>query len=102
MTFRSKNIDPYVADAIEDGSPVADDVYSISEIRVVETIGANDTETGLPEHRVTFTATLETRTDENGLPTFRDERLYIGRQIRFDLGTTIVDGVVIDMEPVQG
>jgi len=91
-------VPPYVADAIEDGSPVADDVNAISDVRVVETTVLNSTDAGtVTGYRVRFTATLLTQSDENGLAVFRDDRLYVGQQVRLDLGTTIVDGVVVAM-----
>ena len=91
-------VPPYVADAIEDGSPIAEDVTAVSDVRVVEKTVVNDTDAGTAtRYRVRFTATLVTQSDENGLPTFRDERLYVGQQVRLDLGTTIIDGVVVEM-----
>ncbi len=89
---------PYVADAIEDGSAVAEDVNSVTDVRVVEKTVVNDTDAGtVTRYRVRFTATLVTQPDENGLPQFREERLYVGQQVRLDLGTTIIDGVVVSM-----
>lgn len=89
---------PYVADAIRDGSPVLDDISSVGDVHVVDTIEVNDTQTGREtRYRVRFTATLVTQSDDNGLPEFRGERLYVGQTVRLDLGTTVVDGVVVDI-----
>jgi hypothetical protein len=91
-------VPPYVADAIEDGSPIAEDVTGVSDVRVIEKITLNGTDAGTAtRYRVRFTTTLVTQPDENGLPQFRDERLYVGQQVRLDLGTTIIDGVVVEM-----
>lgn len=94
-------VQPYVADAIEDGVPVVEDVSSVSDTRVVERVereAVNGTQAGnRTQYRVRFTATLDTQSDENGLPEFRGERLYVGQTVRLDLGSTIVDGVVVEV-----
>lgn len=88
----------YVADAIEDGSPVAEDVTSVDDVRVVERLEANGTQTkARTQYRVRFTTTFVTQSNEKGLPEFRGKRLYIGRTVRLDLGVTIVDGVVVEI-----
>lgn len=91
-------VPPYVADAIEDGSPVAEDVSSVEDVRVVERLEANGTQMETKtQYRVRFTTTLVTQSNEKGLPEFRGDRLYIGQTVRLDLGVTIVDGVVVEI-----
>lgn len=92
------DVAPYVADAIKEGSPVAEDVSSVSDVRIVEktTINGTDADSEMG-YRVRFTVTLDTESDERGLPEFRDGRLYVGQDVRLDLGTTIVEGDVVEM-----
>ena len=78
----------YVIDAIEEGSVETSEVVAV-ENRTVRPGGGNDT--------LRLTVTLAVTENADGLATFAEERLYIGRQVRLDLRTTIVSGTVIEM-----
>jgi len=77
----------YVADAIKEG-PV-----ETSEVVAVESVTRN----GESDSRLRLTVTLAVTENADGLPTFADERLYVGRRLQLDLSTTIVGGTVIEM-----
>lgn len=91
---------PYVADAITTGPAPADDVYAVQDVTVTEHVQANRTRTNGPDtlRRLELVVTLGTETRDDGLLYFRDDRLYVGRTLTLDLGTTIVDGIVIELE----
>ncbi|MEF8886408.1 MAG: DUF4330 family protein [Haloarculaceae archaeon] len=77
----------YVVDAIEEGPVETSAVVAIENKTVVS--GGSD--------RLRLTVTLAVTENADGLPTFAEERLYVGRQLQLDLGTTIVSGTVIEM-----
>jgi hypothetical protein len=77
----------YVVDAIQEGPVGTSEVVAVENKTVVS--GGND--------RLRLTVTLAVTENADGLPTFAEERLYVGRQLRLDLGTTIVSGTVIEM-----
>lgn len=78
----------YVIDAIREGSVETSEVVAVENKTV---ISANGNET------LRLTVTLAATENADGLATFAGERLYVGRQVRLDLRTTIVDGTVIEM-----
>jgi len=78
----------YVVDAIEEGSVGTSEVVAVENKTVIPGEG-ND--------RLRLTVTLAVTENADGLPSFAEERLYVGRQVQLDLRTTIVSGTVIDM-----
>ncbi|WP_159904884.1 DUF4330 family protein [Salinirussus salinus] len=78
----------YVIDAIEEGSVETSDIVAV-ENKAIASGGGND--------RLRLTVTLAVTENADGLPTFAEDRLYVGRQVQLDLGTTIVSGTVIEM-----
>ena len=78
----------YVVDAIEEGSVGTSEVVAVENKTAIGDDG-ND--------RLRLTVTLAVTKNADGLPTFAEERLYVGRQIQLDLSTTIVSGTVIEM-----
>jgi hypothetical protein len=77
----------YVVDAIAEGPVETSAVVAVENKTVVS--GSNG--------RLRLTVTLAVTENADGLPTFAEERLYVGRQLQLDLGTTIVSGTVIEM-----
>jgi hypothetical protein len=77
----------YVADAIEPGPVETGDIVAVEN---ATRYGGNDT-------RLRLTVTLTVTENADGLPSFAGERLYVGRQLQLDLGTTIVSGTVVEM-----
>lgn len=78
----------YVIDAVTEGPVKTSEVVAV-ENKTVLPGGGND--------RLRLTVTLAVTENADRLPTFAEERLYIGRQVQLDLGTTIVSGTVIEM-----
>ncbi|MFC7135289.1 MULTISPECIES: DUF4330 domain-containing protein [Salinibaculum] len=89
IVFQTTDQPAYVADAIQEGAVGTSNVIAIENKSVVES-----TENGT-DLRLTVNLTVSETGD--GLPTFGGERLYIGRQLQLDFGTTIVQGTVVDM-----
>ena len=111
----------YVVDAIEAGPVGTANVVSVDEVTVersTETVYrvqggrlelVNDSRdlyrvrngslgrVEQPTTTLRLTATLTVEETDDGLPTFGDGRLYVGREVRLDLGRTIVQGTVVDM-----
>jgi len=111
----------YVVEAIEEGAVGTAGVAAVEELRVersMETVYrvrggtlepvANSSDryrvangslerVERPRTTLRLTVTLVVEETEDGLPVFGGERLYVGRNVRLDLGSTIVDGTVVDM-----
>ncbi len=75
----------HVIDALEEGEVPTQDVVTVDAI---ETANGDN---------LTLTVTLAVEENEEGLPVFARERLYVDRQLRLDLGDVIVEGVVIEI-----
>ncbi len=78
----------YVIDVIQEGSVETSEVVAVENKTVISADG-NDT--------LRLTVTLAATENADGLATFAEERLYVGRQVRLDLRTTIVNGTIIEM-----
>ena len=91
ITFRTTPAPDYVIDAITLGRVPTDDIAVINS-KTVTTVSD-----GLV---ATLALKLKVPISDNG-PVFRDQRLYVGRSLRLDFETTIVDGTVIDMQPIE-
>ena len=90
---------PYVADAIDAGPVPMDSVRSVSNVtitdRSVQVMVANRSTN---HHMVAMTVRLDTTVQSDGLLYYENQRLYIGVDLKLDLGETIIDAVVTDFE----
>ncbi len=83
----------YVADAISEGTVSASpDIVAVREKTAAPENGSQNL------YRVELTAEVVVTEDENGQFVYRDERLYVGRTLRLDLGETIVNATVTDIQ----
>lgn len=80
----------YVIDAVEEGQVATSDIVAVNQKTVTQ---INDN-----KQRLRLTVRLEVEENRDGLPTFRGDRLYVGRELTLDLGETIVKGTVVDMQ----
>jgi hypothetical protein len=83
----------YVAEEIETGS--------VSSAEVVSVDGTTEVESKENSVRLQITTTVKVDQSADGLPQYRDERLYVGRTIQIDLGRTIIEGTVVRMAPLS-
>lgn len=90
---------PYVVDALSEGRTPADDVRAVENVAVGDRLELNGTDRYGSEayYRVSLRVELATETGDDGLVRFRGERLYVGRELQLDLGSTIVDVVVVEV-----
>lgn len=84
----------YVVNAIPEGRVSTDTIVAVENKSIQK--GPNETYVVLLRVRIVITQ------NDDGFPMFKNERLYIGRKMQLDFGTTIVDGVVVRMGPIQG
>ncbi|MDY6777818.1 MAG: hypothetical protein SVU32_04070 [Candidatus Nanohaloarchaea archaeon] len=49
------------------------------------------------QSRVRLTVTLPVSENDDGLPLYKNDRLYVGRNVTLDLRTTIVSGTVTEI-----
>lgn len=92
VTVRTTPQTDYVVRAIPEGTVATQDVVRVVDTSVHQ---RNDS-----RFIMDITVTLRVTLDGN-VPMYRDERVYVGRQLSLDLGTTIVDGTIIDVQPVE-
>ncbi|WP_436935217.1 DUF4330 domain-containing protein [Halovenus marina] len=85
----------YIIDAIEEGSVEKEAIVAVKNKTVIP---AKRTDIPLNcTDQVRLTVALTVSETADGLPMFKGERLYIGRQVRLDLWTTIVNGTVVTL-----
>lgn len=89
----------YVVDAINASEHPADDVAGVRHVDVRERYRTNVSTPGYErtEYRIRLAVDLETAGDAE-VPTFRGQRLYVGREVTLDLGTTVVTGDVVRVD----
>lgn len=92
VTFRTTPQPEYVVDAIPTGAVPTDEIVAVNEKSVTTNNDSLSVATVQVELRVTL---------EGNFTRFGGDRLYIGRSLRLDFGRTIVDGDIIDMEPID-
>lgn len=92
VTIRTTPQPDYVIDAIPEGTVATQDVVRIVDTSIHERNDSQD----IAIIEVTLRVTLV-----GNVPMYRDERVYVGRQLSLDLSTTIVDGTIIDVLPVE-
>lgn len=86
------DVPEHVVDSLEEGPAEPSAVESIDDIR---TNADNESAVDLE-----LTVTLVVTEDQDGLPQFADERLYVDRSLELDLGPTILEVTVTDIEAV--
>lgn len=87
----------FVIDAIEPG-PVADDgVVRVIAVDPKSSIEVNATGNLYEPVAADVEVLLEVHTDDEGAARYEGSRLYVGLEVRLDLGTTIVQGKVIEV-----
>lgn len=92
-------VPPYVADALAEASPGSADIHSV-ETQSSERIQLNGTDEYGSDvrYRLRMVVQVDAQERGDGLLYFRDERLYVGREVELDFGTTIVEGVVVEVK----
>lgn len=98
IVFQTDAYPDFVTDAIEEGENGNDEVVAILDKSVTD-LPDNESQTGVNLTRARLRAEVVVETSPDGLPTFDGERLYVGREMQLDLRSTIVDGLVVDIEP---
>lgn len=78
----------YIIDTIDEGPVETEAVVAVRNKTVIPATNSA---------RVRLTVTLAVSETPEGLPMFKGERLYVGRQVRLDLRTTIVNGTVVEL-----
>jgi hypothetical protein len=101
ITIEMKSIvSPAVLSALEDTDAAPEfGVTKVRNVRVEQTLDMNSSNyVNYAETRnlITFELSLKI-TAEDGLPHYRGSRVYIGKQLKIDLGRTLVNGSVIDI-----
>lgn len=98
IDFQTDSYPAFVIDAIAEGENANDDVVAVLDKSVTD-LPDNESQTGLNLTRARLRVEVVVETSRDGLPTFDGERLYVGRELQLDLRSTIVDGIVVDIEP---
>jgi hypothetical protein len=93
VVFETGTQPDYVVNSVTEGQ------VPTSEVVAVENKRLRPPEGNATGSRLRLTVTLVVEENGDGLPTFAGERLYVGRDLQLDLGTTIVSGTVVDMRP---
>ena len=83
----------YVIDALEEGSVAAISVDTIDNIETEQT--------RTHAYALVLTVTLYVEEDDNGLPIYEDDRLYVDRTLTLDLDDVVLGGTVIAMEDLE-
>lgn len=92
VTFRTTPQPDYVMEAIPRGIVPTQDVVLV--------VGTSIHEQNDSRYVIDITVILRVTLNDN-FPMYRGERVYVGRPLSLDLGTTIVDGTIIDLQPVE-
>lgn len=87
----------FVIDAIETGPVPDEDVVRVESVRFRPEIDVNATDEIHDPAVADVQVVVRVTIDEEGLASFRGSRLYVGREVELDLGTTVVDGKVVDV-----
>lgn len=85
----------FVIDAIEPGAVPDEDVVRVESIELRPAIDVNGTGELLDPAVADVSIVVRTTTDDLGASRFRGSRLYVGREVQLDLGTTVVEGKVV-------
>lgn len=88
IVFESTQQPEYVIDAVEEGPVPTNEIEAVESKTVI-----ND------GSRLRLQVRVNVDTTGDGLPRFKGERIYIGRQMELDLGSTIVNGTVVELRP---
>lgn len=92
VTFVTTNQPEFVVEHITTGPVPTADAVAVTSVETTVNTGGNTT-----SYTATFRAEIPVRTTSNGLLTYNDQRLFVGRELRLDLGATIVKATVIDL-----
>lgn len=92
ISFKSDPVPDFVVDSIQEGPVPTEDVIAVKNKSV-----SRENESFV----VHLKLKIPVSTADSGLPMYRGERLYIGKRMSVDLGSTIIEGVVVEMQPIQ-
>lgn len=95
IAFQTDAYPDFVIDAIEEGENGNDEIVTVLEKSVTD-LSANQSQPGVNMTRARIRVEVVVGTTPDGLPTFDGKPLYIGRELRLDFRTTIVEGLVVD------
>lgn len=88
--------EPFVVEAVSVGPVPYGNVRQVESVRVRKRVVTENRSQELLVVDVVVVADAEM--DEEGRLYLQDERLYVGRELRLDLGETIVDATVVAVE----
>lgn len=86
----------FVIDAIEPGPVPTEDIVLVESVQLRPEIEINATDE-IRDPTIADVQVVVRTTTYDGNTHFRGSRLYVGLVVRFDLGTTVVGGKVVDV-----
>ena len=105
IEYRSENLQPYVVDAIAEGTVPSENISQIHNKSVSPSQVVTQNQSGslsVQEHPVNQTVTLHLSlnvTGQDGEYLYNGQPLEIGSELTLDLGETTVTGNVVAIEP---